>query len=199
MARPPKKKPPAKKSAAKKPAAKAVKKIDTPPKKADRRGCPKGRATRAGGSGARSSGGKPKGKIGNPPFEPTAEQRITVKAMIAGGAQHWVVARYLEISEDTLTRHFKVELDHGKLLVDGEIGGSIVQEALKGDADMRKFYMRTRGGWSEKHKIVGGDENDAPIKHEVSPDWDLSGLSRAELKEMKRLRAKARASAPSAD
>jgi hypothetical protein len=165
-----------------------------PKKSSDRRGCPPGKGVVKGGPGAKPSGPKGKGRIGNPPFVATDEQRITVKAMIAGGAQQWVIAKYLGISEDTLSRHFKVELDHGKMLVDGEIGGSIVQEALKGDADMRKFYMRTRGGWSEKHRLaLGGDPDAPPIKNEVSPDWDLSGLSREELKEMKRLAQKARA------
>jgi hypothetical protein len=205
------KSPRSKKSSAKKPAAKASNQGRKAPSKApkaptgikpkpDRRGCPKGRGTSQGGAGAKSSGAKPKGKIGNPPFEPTDDQRVTVKAMVAGGSQQWVIAHYLGISEDTLQRHFRLELDHGKLLVDGKVGGSIAQKALEGDAEMSKFYMRTRGGWSEKHRIAhGGDPEAPPIAHEVSPAWDLSGLSRAELKEMKRLAQKAKASAPSAD
>jgi hypothetical protein len=162
-----------------------------PKKRTDKRGTPKGRGTRKGGKGGKG------GRIGNPPFEATDEHRVTVRAMVAGGSQQWVIAHYLGISEDTLRRHFKLELEHGKLLVDGKVGGSIAQKALAGDAEMEKFYMRTRGGWSEKHRLaVGGDADAPPIAHEVSPAWDLSGLSRDELKEMKRLASKARANAP---
>lgn len=184
--------PKAKVAPAPEPAAKP-KKTSCPPKpaksKSDRRGTPKGKATRPGRGG---------GRIGNPPFVATDEQRATIEQLSAVGTPHWLIAEELRISEDTLTRHFPHELERGLMRINARIGSQVAKAALEGDKASRFFWLKTRGGWKERTVLEHTGENGAPIKHEVSPEWDLNGLSRADLKELKKLSQKARPDAPAA-
>jgi hypothetical protein len=50
-----------------------------------------------------------------PRFEPTEEQRRTVKTMAACGARHENIALKLEITPKTLRKHFRKELTHGTI------------------------------------------------------------------------------------
>jgi hypothetical protein len=173
--------------------AKAQPKPPTKPKtkpaksKTDRRGTPRGKATRPGRGG---------GRIGNPPFVATDDQRASVEQLAAVGTPHWLIAEELRISEDTLTRHFGPELERGLMRINARIGSQVAKAALEGDKASRFFWLKTRGGWKERTVLEHTGENGAPIKHEVSPEWDLSGLSRADLKALKELSQKARPDAP---
>jgi hypothetical protein len=157
----------------------------TPAKKrTDKRGTPKGKGTLKGGRG---------GRIGNPPFEATDEQRSEVISLVAAGAQHWIVARAIGISEDTLKRHFTVELDHGKQLVDAKVGGAIARKALDGDSDMQKFYAARRAGWKSTTAVEQSGPDGRPIQHEVGEIHDFSNLTRDEKRQLEELLAKAAA------
>jgi hypothetical protein len=133
-------------------------------KRVDKRGTPKGKGTRTGGPGAEGRGGKPKGRIGNPPFIATHEQRIQVEAYIAAGAQQWLIAEYLGISDDTLTRHFRVELEFGKQRAISKIGASMVKKALEGDHDAAKYVLARIGGWKQTTAVEQSGPNGAPIE-----------------------------------
>jgi hypothetical protein len=84
----------------------------------DKRGTPKGKGTAAGGPGATTSGKKRKGRIGNPRYVVTAEDRIRVEAMVTAGAQQWYIAEQLGVSEDTLQRHPEVRARQARRLED---------------------------------------------------------------------------------
>jgi DNA invertase Pin-like site-specific DNA recombinase len=71
------------------------------PEKSDARGTPPGAGTIAPAHG---------GRIGNPPFQPTEEQRQTVLTYAKVMSQE-MIADALDISVDTLVRHFRKELD----------------------------------------------------------------------------------------
>lgn len=146
MAKTPKaatKKPRADKAVSTKSTAKVVGKIDAAKK--DRRGTPKGNASGVG----RGRGGG--GKIGNPPFVPTPEQRIEVCAMVACGTEQGIIADILGCSVDTLQRHFRAELERGKARLLGRIGGSMFRDALDPNKpnyhDSRKYVLARVGGW----------------------------------------------------
>lgn len=169
-------------------------------KKVDRRGCPKGQAAIPGGPGAKQGATASKGRIGNPPHVPTEEQRKIAETHAAVGTPHWAIAAEMGISERTLDIHYRVELDRGLIRMNARVGSAIAKKALAGDGDMQKFWMARRGGpaWANKQQTELSGPDGGAIKHEVSPDWNLTSLSREELKEMKRLASKARASAAAA-
>lgn len=113
--------------AARKAAAKAT------PERNDRRGSKKGQK----GSGQQ-------------PFEATDEQRSKVKMLVAVGTPQEIIAQMLGFSVDTLTRHFRHELDIGKAEANARIAGVLFNKAMKGDTTAAIFWMKTQGRWSEK-------------------------------------------------
>lgn len=153
-------------------------------KRQDKRGTPKGAGT------VRASGGK----IGNPPFEATAEQRKLVESHAAVGTPHEIIAELLDISADTLVRHFRKELDQGLARMNSRIGGLVAKAALGGCKTRQIFWMKTRAGWATRHELSG--PGGGPIPTATRPALDPSKLTKKELQELERLALKGQ---PSAD
>lgn len=109
------------------------------------------------------------GRIGNPPFEPTDEQRRDVEAWIKAGLTADGIADLLNISRSTVDRHFKRELKVSRLKVQAAIGASLVQKALRGNLTAQIFYLRTQAKWNVRVEHTG--EGGGPIK-----TFDLSPL-----------------------
>jgi hypothetical protein len=67
-----------------------------------------------------------------PSFEPTEEQRKTVKTMAACGARHENIALKLEITPKTLRKHFRRELTHGTIDAHLQIRKTLFSMATSG-------------------------------------------------------------------
>jgi hypothetical protein len=104
-------------------------------KRADKRGTPKAKGTI-----------KPKhgGRIGNPPHVPTPELRKLAETHAAVGTPQWAIAEEMDISEDTLQRHYAKELRLGLVRMNARVGSMIANKALAGDGDMQKFWASRR-------------------------------------------------------
>jgi hypothetical protein len=102
---------------------------------------------------------------GMPSFVPTEVQREAVVAAMGGGATHAMLANMMGISTDTLTKHFRNELDHGSEMALNQIATTLYQKAKAGDVACMIFYLkaRGRGQWSEKQQV--------DVKMDVGPDW----------------------------
>lgn len=112
--------------------------------------------------------------IRTPPFVATPEQRAKVKeyARVCNDDQ---IAILVGISVSTLQRHFRAELDEGRAQVTATIGAKLIAQALAGDKASMIFFLKTRGGWTQKHELVGKDGG--PIR-----TFDLSAYSPDQLK-----------------
>jgi hypothetical protein len=180
-------KPPKPKKAAKKPAtvsknspAKAVKKID-------RRGTPKGKGT------VTKTGRGKAGRIGNPPFVATDEQRLVVRTHAACGTPHWLIAEILTppCSLSTLEKHFRNELDTGLLQVNARMASLIAKQALTGCRTSQRFWMQTRGGWGVKTTTELTGPDGGALQLAAAPrNPNLRLLSDEELEAYERFQAK---------
>lgn len=136
--------------------------------------------------------GAPKGKSGQPPFLATPEQRKIVETHAAVGTQHEIIAEFLGISSDTLTRHFDPELRLGLAKINARIGANVAKKALEGSAKHEFFWLKTRGNYrtteNREHSGPGG----APIQLQITPNYDLSRLSLPELRALRKLSEKAK-------
>ena len=141
----------------------------------------------------RPSTGNPRGR---PAFKPSAVQKDQVELLAAVGTPYPIIAEELGISEDTLTRHFRVELDRGLARINARIGGGIASQALRGDGPSQRFWMKTRGGWKEGLQLEHSGPDGAPIQTSESfrPE-DFSHLSIEKRKQLRRLLAEAEAGA----
>lgn len=144
----------------------------------DARGTPKGAGTVAPAHG---------GRIGNPPFEATDEQRKKVREyakVFPPHAEH-MIARLIGVSTRTLQRHLREEMDLGRAEMLAAVGAQVVNRAMnadalgpdqkplaKGDLDAQKFILARLGGWTTKVEMTG--RNGGPIQH---ANFDLSTLT----------------------
>ena len=100
------------------------------------------------------------GKRGPKPYEPSEEQRRLVKQWAAFGQTQEMTARKLGIDLKTLRKHFRDELDLGGAEATAAVAGALFKKATqKDDTTAQIFWMKTRGGWSEKqkHEVTGAD------------------------------------------
>ena len=89
------------------------------------------------------------------PFEPTEEQRRTVRAMAGYGIPQEDIATLLEIDAKTLRKHFRRELDRGAIEATAKVGQSLFRMATEGQSVAAAiFWMKARAGWREKHEVV---------------------------------------------
>lgn len=129
--------------------------------KTDRRGTPKGAGTVANPKG---------GVIGNPPFEPTEQMRADVVAWTKAGLTTEDCGTLLNVSRQTIERHFKRERAVAKIETKRAIAGKLTMMALKGDKTCMIFWLRTQAKWNVRVEHTG--EGGGPIR-----TIDLSGFS----------------------
>jgi predicted ArsR family transcriptional regulator len=89
------------------------------------------------------------------PFEPTEEQRRTMRAMAGYGVPQDDIATLLEIDAKTLRKHFRRELDRGSIEATAKVGQSLFRMATEGRSVAAAiFWMKARAGWREKHELL---------------------------------------------
>lgn len=88
--------------------------------------------------------------MGAPHHEITPELQAKVKAMSAFGITQAQMCAYLGISEDTLQRHYRAELDTAKVDAVMQAANRLFRKAVhEGDTTSLIFYLKTQGRWKE--------------------------------------------------
>ena len=100
------------------------------------------------------------------PFEPTEEQRRTVRAMSGYGVPQDDIATMLRVDPKTLRKHFEDELKRGSIEATAKVGQSLFRMATEGNSVAAAiFWMKARAGWREKHDVTlrAADAEPMPI------------------------------------
>ena len=92
-------------------------------------------------------------KRGVKKFIPTEDQREMVIGLKAVGTTDERIAEILGISADTLTKHFRYEIENGLKSVLARIANNLFRQALNGDTTAAIFILKTRAKWSERIEI----------------------------------------------
>ena len=83
-------------------------------------------------------------------FVPTDEQRRQVKSLSAIGTKQSATAQRLGITEKTLRKYFREELDSGELEANSKVAQALFMMACSGENTAATiFWMKTRAGWRE--------------------------------------------------
>lgn len=128
---------------------------------------------------------------GRPPHEPTEATRKTVEALSGFGASHAYIAGEIGITENTLRKHYRAELDRGMEKADIAVAQTLFKratgalapgqqpDAAKADTTAAIFWAKTRMGWKETTRVetVPGDEKDGGSARERLAS-KLDGLAR---------------------
>lgn len=88
-------------------------------------------------------------------FQPTEEQRRTVRAMSGFGIPQESIATMLDIEPKTLRKHFRRELDRGSIEATTKVAQTLFSMATSGqNVAAAIFWMKARAGWREKQELV---------------------------------------------
>ena len=110
-------------------------------------------------------------------FQPTDEQRRTVRAMAGYGMPHVDIATFLDIDAKTLRKYFTRELDLGSIEATTKVAQSLFRMATEGkNVAAAIFWMKARAGWPEKQPEALM-EDDKPI--EQMSDAELEAIIHA--------------------
>jgi hypothetical protein len=117
-------------------------------------------------------------------YEPTTEQRRTVRAMSGFGVPHPDIATHIGIDPKTLRKHFREDLDLGSIEATAKVAQSLFRMATEGNnVAAAIFWMKAQAGWREKQQIelsgrtlqqLSDAELEQMIAH-ASGDLDVEG------------------------
>lgn len=93
-------------------------------------------------------------QIGTLDYVPTVGDREDVIIMAAVGITHKQIAACLNISDDTLRKHYRDELDHSADRANANVAKSLYQSALNGDTTAAIFWMKCRLQWKDASTII---------------------------------------------
>ena len=120
---------------------------------------------------------------GRPPYEPTEQDRDTVKACSLAGISHEDICKMIRdpkgnpIARMTLYKHFEKELHEPTIKATSEIAESLYKKAKKGDTQSMIFWMKTRAKWKETSELI--------TKNETTLDFNkIKDMTEEEAKEL---------------
>lgn len=96
----------------------------------------------------------------SPPHVPTERSRKTVLTLRAYGAKHEDIATVLDCSADTLTRHYRTELERGLIDANAKVAENLFRIATSNEKTAVAaaiFWLKCRAKWrsSEVDDVLG--------------------------------------------
>ena len=98
---------------------------------------------------------------GRPEYQKTEEDAKNVEALTIAGVPQKLVSKILKISEPTLRKHYRDELDTSKAKANAVISQSLFKLAREGNVTAQIFWLKTQAGWKEtNHVELTGKDGD---------------------------------------
>jgi hypothetical protein len=96
---------------------------------------------------------------GRPEYEKNEESIKTVEALSIAGVPQKIISQILKISEPTLRKHFRNELDTSKARANAVISQALFKNAKSGNVAAQIFWLKTQAGWRETnhYELTGKD------------------------------------------
>lgn len=91
-------------------------------------------------------------KAGRPAHKPTEETRKMVTALAGFSIPQETISQVLDISRNTLMKHYRTELRHGEAKVEAQLVGNLLRIASGNSGHALKaimFALNCRFGWSQ--------------------------------------------------
>jgi hypothetical protein len=94
---------------------------------------------------------------------PSEETRKLVRNLSAVGIKYVDIAGKLDISDDTLVKHYKKDLEDGRVDANASIGQTLFQQAKNGNTAAAIFWLKTRAQWKETNALEVSGADGAPL------------------------------------
>lgn len=122
---------------------------------------------------------KPKKENGRPPHVPDKESTGAVEALAAFGFGVEKIADYLEISPNTLRKHYSKVLAKARPKLLGGAMSGLAKALSNSEGWAVKYVLNCHGkqfGWVERTEVTGADGGAIPIRLGSLNDSQLSSL-----------------------
>jgi len=98
-------------------------------------------------------------EVGRPPYIKKEDDAKLVEALTIAGVTQTLIAKIVKISEPTLRKNFRKELDTSKARANAVISQALFKKAKDGNVVAQIFWLKTQAGWKEKnyHELTGKD------------------------------------------
>lgn len=110
--------------------------------------------------------------MGRPLFEPTNDRRNTVQAMTGLGFSQEAICVIMEIDGKTLRKHFRQELDQGKITSSLQVRRKAFELAIAGNIPMLKYWL----GKFEDEENIEAMKALAEDAGDDAPNYHVDGL-----------------------
>ena len=89
----------------------------------------------------------------------TEDDAKLVEALAIAGVTQTLIAQIVKISEPTLRKNFRIQLDTSKARANAVISQALFKKAKDGNVVAQIFWLKTQAGWKEKnyHELTGKD------------------------------------------
>tara|TARA_Y100001937_G_scaffold114811_1_gene164954 strand:- start:912 stop:1355 length:444 start_codon:yes stop_codon:yes gene_type:complete len=96
---------------------------------------------------------------GRPEYQKSKEDAKNVEALTIAGVPQRLIAEILKISEPTLRKHYRNELDTSKAKANAIISQALFKSAKDGNIAAQIFWLKTQAGWRETnhYELTGKD------------------------------------------
>ena len=134
-----------------------------------------------------------KGKRGPKSYEPTDKEKNQVRLMAAMGIPQKNIAKIIGLSDESLRKHFRDDLDTGMDRANLAVGSNLFNIATSskaGNVSAAIFWLKTRARWSDTTKMELTGPDGGPIKTEVNLAGELSVLDKNTLIELQEVLAR---------
>ncbi len=94
---------------------------------------------------------------------PTDENRLQVETAAGLGLPHDQIGALIGISDVTLRKYYRRELDIGKAKASASIAKSLYNKAMKGDVTAAIWWTKAQMGWGETNTTKLANPDGSPI------------------------------------
>jgi predicted transcriptional regulator len=106
-------------------------------------------------------------------YVPTDADRLFVERSVMAGTQINEIADCLNITDDTLRKHFRYEITTARARLKGDAVRVLMDSLTDGSLDAAKYVLSRVAGWTEKQAVEHTGRDGGPIQTEdVTNDAD---------------------------
>ena len=91
--------------------------------------------------------------VGRPSYIKKDDDAKLVEALTIAGVTQTLVAQIVKISEPTLRKNFRKELDTSKARANAIISQALFKKAKDGNVIAQIFWLKTQAGWKERNAL----------------------------------------------
>jgi DNA-binding XRE family transcriptional regulator len=116
--------------------------------------------------------------MGKPTFQPTEENRHTVRALAAYGVNQDDIAKVIGIAKKTLIKHFRRELDTAYIEAGAKVSENLFRIATHREHRQKEptgsvvaaaiWWEKTRLRWSDRTEVAIGNTGNQPFQMRLS-------------------------------